>query len=118
MTVEERLLRGDIWLVDFGTEPRSPEQAHVRPAVIVSENRLHHPNLKMVIVVPGTSTVRGIPLHVVCQPDRANGLSTETAFQIEQVRALSTGRLIHRVGRMDALAIGTIDETLRSALDL
>ncbi|WP_419838010.1 type II toxin-antitoxin system PemK/MazF family toxin [Candidatus Poriferisodalis sp.] len=118
MAVEEQLFRGDIWLVDFGAEPRDPEQALVRPAVIVSENRLHHPNLKMVIVVPGTSTIRGIPLHVVCQPDRANGLSTETAFQIEQVRALSTERLIRRVGRLHALELRTIDETLRSAFDL
>lgn len=118
MTVDEQLLRGDIWLVDLGAEPRDPEQALERPAVIVSENRLHHPNLKMIIVVPGTSTIRGIPLHVVCHPDRSNGLSTETAFQIEQVRALSTDRLIHRVGRMDALALGTVDATLRSALDL
>lgn len=118
MAVEEQLLRGDIWLVDFGIEPRDPEQALVRPAVIVSESRLHHPNLKMVIVVPGTTTIRGIPLHVVCHADRANGLSAETAFQIEQVRAVSTERLIRRIGRLHALELRTIDETLRSALNL
>ena len=44
----------------------------------------------MVIVVPGTSTIRGIPLHVVLSPDPNNGLSTETAFQAEKVRAAST----------------------------
>ncbi|WP_419945932.1 type II toxin-antitoxin system PemK/MazF family toxin [Candidatus Poriferisodalis sp.] len=118
MAVEQRLNRGDIWHVDFGAEPRDPEQALVRPAVVVSEDRLHHPNLRMVIVVPGTSTIRGIPLHVVCLPDRTNGLSAETAFQIEQVRAVSTERLIRRIGRFDVLALATVDETLRSALDL
>lgn len=118
MTVEERLLRGDIWLVDFGPEPRDPEQALVRPAVVVSENRLHHRNLKMVIVVPGTSTIRGIPLHVVSSPDHVNGLSTETAFQIEQVRAVSTARLVKRIGRIDGLELGSLDDTLRTALGL
>ncbi|MCY4371522.1 MAG: type II toxin-antitoxin system PemK/MazF family toxin [bacterium] len=68
------LHRGDVWLVDFGAEPKDPEQAFLGPAVIVSDDRLHHPNLRMVIVVPGTSTIRRIPLHVVLSPDHNNGL--------------------------------------------
>lgn len=112
------LLRGDLWLVDFGADPRDPEQAFPRPAVIVSDERLHHPNLRMIIVVPGTSTIRQIPLHVVVSPDPGNGLVTETAFQVEQVRAVSTGRLIERLGRLDALGRHAIDETLRNVLCL
>ena len=53
MANEPRLHRGDIWLVDFGADPHDPEQAFVRPAVIVSDDRLHHPNLRMVIVGSG-----------------------------------------------------------------
>ena len=118
MIGEGRLLRGDVWLVDFGADPQDPEQAFRRPAVIVSENRLHHPNLRMVIVVPGTSTIQGIPLHVVLSPDGNNGLVTETAFQVEQVRAISTGRLVKRLGRLGAPGSHAIDEILRNALRL
>ena len=118
MTDEGRLRRGDAWLVDFGADPQDPEQAFRRPAVVVSDDRLHHPNLRMVIVVPGTSTIRRIPLHVVLPPDRDNGLTTETAFQVEQVRAVSTGRLVERLGRLDALSRHAIDEILRNALGL
>lgn len=118
MVDEGRFLRGDVWLVDFGADPADPEQACLRPAVIVSDNRLHHPNLRMVIVVPGTSTVRRIPLHVVLSPDRINGLATTTAFQVEQVRAISTSRLIERLGRLDAPDRHSIDEILRTALFL
>ena len=118
MNAEGRLVRGDVWLVDFGTDPTDPEQAFLRPAVIVSENRLHHPKLRMVIVVPGTSAIRGIPLHVVLSPDDSNGLTAETAFQVEQVRAVSTGRLTERLGRVDALSRHAIDELLRNALSL
>ena len=118
MTVEEGLHRGDVWLVDFGAEPEDPEQAFLRPAVIVSDDRLHHPNLRMVVVVPGTSTIHRIPLHVVLPPDRNNGLSTETAFQVEQVRAVATGRLVERLGRLDSLGRHSIDEILHNALDL
>lgn len=118
MTGEGRLSRGDLWFVDFGTDPQNPEHALRRPAVIVSDDRFHHPNLRMVIVVPGTSTIRQIPLHVVLSPDRDNGLATETAFQVEQVRAVSTGRLVERLGRLDALSRHAIDEILRNALGL
>jgi len=118
MAGEVRPHRGEVWLVDFGGDPRGPEQAFRRPALVVSDDRLHHPNLRTVIVVPGTSTVRGIPLHVVLSPDRDNGLSSETAFQVEQVRAVSTDRLIERLGRLDAVGRHTIDEILRNALRL
>lgn len=92
MTAEGQLLRSDVWLVDFGADPQDPEQAFLRLVVIVSDDRLHYPNLRMVIVVPGTSTTRQIPLHMVVAPDHDNGLATETALQVEQVRAVSRQR--------------------------
>ena len=69
-------------------------------------------------MVPGTSTIRRIRLHVVLPPDRNNGLVTQTAFQVEQVRAVSTGRLVERLGRLDTLDRHDIDEILRNALCL
>lgn len=118
MSAERRLARGDVWLVDFGADPTDPEQAFLRPAVIVSDDRLHHPNLGMVIVVPGTSTIRNIPLHVVVSADSANGLDAETAFQPEQVRAVSDRRLTERLGHIDDLSRHEIDEKLQNALGL
>jgi mRNA interferase MazF len=115
---EEPLQRGDIWIVDFGIDPQDPEQAFVRPALIVSDNRLHHPHLRLVIVVPGTSTLRGLALHVVAQPDSENGLTMATAFQIEQVRSISVSRLIARAGRLEGVLCHAIDETLRTVLAL
>jgi mRNA interferase MazF len=110
--------RGDVWLVDFGPHPEDPEQAFRRPALTVSDDHLHHPNLRLVIVVPGTTTLRRLPLHVVVEPDHDNGLDQRTAFQVEQVRAVSTTRLIERLGRLDAEARHTVDEILRNVLRL
>ena len=95
-------VRGDLWNVDFGIHPEDPEQAFIRPAVIVSDDRLHHPRLRLALVVPGTSALRNLPLHVVAEPDSVNGLTTKTAFQFEQVRSVSIARLIERLGRLDA----------------
>lgn len=114
----ERIVRGDIWSVDFGADPTDPEQAFRRPALVVSDDRLHHPKLRMVIVVPGTSTIRSLPLHVVADPHDDAGLTVPTAFQIEQVRAVSVTRLVERLGRLDPPAVHTVDEILRAALGL
>jgi len=118
MPTEPTHTRGDVWLVDFGTRAEDPEQAFRRPAVIVSDDHLHHPALQMVIVVPGTTTLRDIPLHVTVEPDPANGLTATTGFQVEQVRSISTARLVERLGRLDAPSRHTVDEILRNALHL
>ncbi len=110
--------RGDVWLADFGSDPTDPEKAFFRPAIIVSDNRLHHPRLQMVIVIPGTSTIRQLPLHLVVEPDSENGLDTRTAFQVEQVRAISTRLLVDHLGRLDAPSQQQLDQILRNALDL
>jgi len=111
-------LRGDVWLVDFGVQPEDPEQALRRPAVIVSDDRLHHSALRMAIVVPGTRTLRGLSLHIEVPPDEQNGLRATTAFQIEQVRSVSSARLVERLGRLGAEPRHAIDEILRAALSL
>ena len=118
MSNDRRLARGDVWSVDLGAQPEHPEQAFQRPALIVSDDRLHHRHLKMVIVVPGTSTIRNVPLHITVEPDDDNGLSAATAFQAEQVRAVSTARLVDRLGRLDPVSRHAIDEILRNALSL
>jgi mRNA interferase MazF len=118
MKAEGPFVRGDVWLVDFGADPEDPEQPFRRPALIVSDDRLHHPNLRMVIVVPGTSTIRRLPLHVVVGPEAGNGLDVRTAFQVEQVRAVSVARLAARLGRLDAGSRHVTDEILRNALSL
>lgn len=118
MPAEPTYVRGDLWSVDFGVHPEDPEQAFRRPALIVSDDLLHHPNLRLVVVVPGTTTMRSLPLHVVVEPDDDNGLDERTALQVEQVRSISSVRLIERIGRLDAEARHTVDEILRNVLRL
>ena len=116
--VDDRFRRGDIWVVDFGDAPSAPEQDFHRPALIVSDDRLHHPNLRMLVVVPGTSTIRGLSLHVVAEPDEISGLDTATAFQVEQVRAVSTHRAVRRLGTASSAVRYSIDDVLRLVLKL
>ena len=96
--------------MDLGSNPTDPEQAFVRPVVVVSDDRLHHPRLRMCVVVPGTSTIRRISLHMVLEPDADNGLDALTAFQPD--------RLQDRIGRVGAIGLAQIDELLRTVLNL
>lgn len=116
--VATEIRRGDIWTVDLGSDPSDPEQAFIRPAIIVSDDRLHDPRLKMCVVVPGTSTIRRVSLHVVAEPDAANGLDALTAFQAEQVRSVSVARLRARIGTAGAVVVAQLDELLRNVLRL
>lgn len=110
--------RGDVWLTDLGNDPADPEQAFVRPALIVSDSSLHHPKLNMVVIVPGTSKVRGLPMHVLAHPNAGTGLDVPTSFQIEQVRSVSTRRLIRRLGRLRTEQQHAIDDVLKHVLSL
>lgn len=114
----DEIRRGEIWLVDLGSDPTDPEQAFMRPAIVVSDDRLHDPRLRMCVVVPGTSNIRRVSLHVVVEPDTGNGLDALTAFQTEQVRALSRDRLQKRLGAAGSLVVAQVDELLRTVLNL
>lgn len=116
--IQSPYLRGDVWLVDFGADPTGPEQAFHRPAVIVSDDQLHHPRLRMVVVIARTTTIRDLPLHLEVSSGHDDGLVEPTAFQVEQIRAVSTLRLVERLGRLDPASRHALDEILRTVLRL
>ena len=118
MTFEPTRLRGDIWLAGLGNDPADPEQAFIRPVLIVSDKGLHHASFGMVVIVPATSTIRDIALHVIAEPDTENGLTVASAFQTEQVRSISTRRLHARIGRLGVAERHVVDELLRTVLTL
>ena len=52
------------------------------------------------------------------QRDDENGLDEPTALQVEQIRAISTARLIERFGRLGPEPRHTVDVILRNVLRL
>ena len=55
--------RGEVWLADLNPT-RGREQAGQRPILIFSVNEFHREPAELVVVLPITSTIRPIPLHV------------------------------------------------------
>jgi mRNA interferase MazF len=107
--------RGEIWLVDFG-EPIGREQAGRRPAVVVSADPLNDSPAGVVIVVPCTTTHRGLPSHVELDPE-SSGLDELSYAKCEDVKSISEQRLVARLGTANAVELFGITRALRFLLD-
>jgi mRNA interferase MazF len=107
--------RGEVWLADFGN-PIGREQAGRRPAVVVSANDFNDQGSGVVIVVPTTSTRRGLGTHVEIEPGESGLLHTSYA-KCEDVKSISEERLMNRLGAVGAETSFAIGRVLRFLLD-
>ena len=108
--------RTDVWLVDFG-DPVGREQSGRRPAVVVSANDLNDSRAGVAIVVPTTTTARGLPSHIEIDP-RDSGLDETSYAKCEDVKSISERRLIARLGAVGEETMFQIARALRFLLDL
>ena len=109
-------LRGDIWLVDFG-DPVGQEQGYRRPAVVISDDRLNRSRAELAIVVPVTTSRRGLPSHVEIEPGES-GLERTSYAKTEDVKSVSTNRLSRRLGTVPPDGLNRIEHALRLILGL
>ena len=108
--------RSELWLVDFG-QPVGREQGGQRPAVVVSSDLLNEGPAGVLVVVPCTTTYRGLPSHIELDP-ADSGLDKVSYAKCEDVKSVSTDRLVRRLGRVQAPAMFDIDRALRFLLEL
>jgi len=105
-----------VWLVDFGN-PVGREQTGRRPAVVVSADSLDESRAGVVLVVPITTTYRGLPSHV--EIDRgSSGLDEVSYAKCEDVKSISEQRLIGRLGAVGEEVMFQAARALRFLLDL
>jgi len=108
--------RGEVWLVDFG-EPVGREQSGRRPAVVVSADPLNDSRAGIVIVVPTTTTRRGLPSHVEIERG-ASGLDDLSYAKCEDIKSVSEQRLIAQLGSVPDTVTFAIGRALRFLLEL
>jgi mRNA interferase MazF len=108
--------RGDIWLADLGpTQGR--EQAGRRPVLIVSVGAFNQSKAGLAVVIPLTSTLRGIRWHVsVVPPD--GGLKNTSYLMCEAIRSISQERLLKRWGAVSLPMLEEVEDRLRILLNL
>lgn len=111
------LTSGDIVVIDLG-RPVDREAGYLRPAVVVTAQRLLDASPSVVQVVPLTSTLRGFGSEVDIAADQHNGLDRTSAAQCQHIRAVATSRLGHARGNVGATALTQIREVLGLILDV
>jgi mRNA interferase MazF len=107
--------RGDIWFIDFG-DPVGREQSGRRPAVVVSADRLNESRAGVVIVVPCTTTRRGLPSHVEIERG-VSGFDEVSYAKCEDVKSVADQRLVTRIGAVDDETLFGIARALKFLLD-
>jgi mRNA interferase MazF len=110
------LSRGEIWSVELDPV-RGHEQGKVRPCLVISFDRFNKGPAGLAVILPITSTDRGIPLHVRVIPPEG-GLSSESFIMCEMIRSVSTERLTKLWGRVSARVLRDVEDRLRLLLNL
>lgn len=97
-------------MVDFG-DPIGHEQGYRRPALVVSADRLNTSRAELVVVLPLTRTRRDLPAHIEIGPGPC-GLAETSYAKTEDIKSVSTRRLIRRLGRGEGAARQDVDRAL------
>lgn len=108
--------RGEIWFVDLD-RGKGREQAGQRPCLIVSDDRLNRSPANLVVAVPITSKDKGIPSHVEISPPEG-GLKVRSFIKCEDIRSISTDRLIKSLGSVKTETMNQVSQRLRLLLNL
>lgn len=108
--------RCDVWMVNL-SPVHGHEQGGDRPALIVSHDELNSSPSGLVTVVPVTSTIRGLPLHIV-MPKGTAGLTIDSVALCDQVRTISKTRMRRKIGTVPQDVMVQIEDRLRIHLDL
>ncbi len=108
--------RGEVWLV--GLDPvQGREQAGKRPALVLSVDQFNHGPAELVVILPLTSKAKGVPLHVAVLPPEG-GLSQPSFIKCEDVRSISKGRLLKKLGAVSAPTMATVEDRIKRLLGL
>jgi mRNA interferase MazF len=84
---------------------------------VVSADQLNESRAGVVIVVPATTTPRGLPSHVEIDPARS-GLDEVSYAKCEDVKSISEQRLIAQLGVVHEVVMFEIARALRFLLNL
>jgi mRNA interferase MazF len=106
----------DLWLTDFG-EPYPGEPASHRPALIIGPPDSFGPQFPFVIVLPLTTTHRGLSIHVEVEANEETGLDDTSYVQCELIRSINRRRLLHHLGTVSLDVSERVDETVKTLLD-
>ncbi len=110
------LSRGEIWLADLNPI-RGHEQSGMRPVLLISQAVFNQGPAELVIILPLTTTHRGIPSHVPIAPPEG-GIKVASVILCDAIRSIAKERLLHPLGKVSLTTLSAVEDRLRILLDL
>lgn len=111
----------DVVYADFGNNPHGVESG-IRPGIIISCDTSNHACAPQVSVVPLSSKIKDIPVHVIVNPSDVRGynLRNPSDFMPEDTQTLSKGCIRSKTGYIpkDSAVREEIDRALIMQFDL
>src|SRR5947207_80349 len=109
--------RGEVWIVDFGP-PSGPEQAGIRPAVVLQDNSFVA-SLTTVIVIPLTTNLKQlrIPCTVLLNAGEG-GLTKDSVALCHYMRSRSKARLREKLGVLPPEPLEEIETQILNLLGI
>ena len=110
-------LRGEVWLARL--DPiEGHEQGGNRPVLVVSADPFNKGPAGRVVVVPITSTRKGIPWHFDIDPPEG-GLQSPSTLLCDQIRTLAKSRFGQKAfGKVSPATMAEVEGRLRLLLQL
>ena len=108
---------GEVWMVDFG-EPSGPEQAGVRPAIVLQEDDLNRDLATSIVILLTSKTKRlSIPTTIFFPAGEA-GLTRDSVALCHQVQVRGRSRFLLLVGVLSQARLSEVQLALLDALGL
>ena len=108
--------RGEVWLADLNPT-RGHEQSGRRPVLVLSVDLFNSGPADLAVILPLTSTLRNIPLHVVIQAPEG-GIKNTSAILCEAVRSISRERFLSKWGEASEETMVQVEDRMRILLGL
>ena len=108
--------RGEVWMAELDPV-RGHEQGGRRPAVVISTDLFNRGPAGLIIALLITSTYRGIRSHLAIEPPEG-GVRRRSYVKCEDVRSISTERLVERWGALSSSTMQLVGDRLRILLEL
>jgi mRNA interferase MazF len=90
----------EIWMVDFNPT-KGQEISKLRPAIVVNDQHLGKLNLRVVVPITDVKVVNVWHHEII--PNKANGLSKNSAADCFQLKSLSCDRFVKKIGSLDTI---------------
>jgi mRNA interferase MazF len=90
----------EIWMVDFNPT-KGEEISKLRPVIVVNDQHLGKLNLRVVVPITDVKVVNVWHHEII--PNKANGLSKNSAADCFQLKSLSCDRFVKKIGSLDTI---------------